>query len=419
MASASHCGLDFGTSNSTIGLARENGPHLISLEDHQATLPSVLFFSFEDGETYFGRKAILEYAGGAGGRLMRSLKSVLGTSLMNDVTRVQKRRIGFGEIIETFVSEIKRRAEAASDQELNSVVVGRPVHFVDDDEAADQLAQSQLEAAVRAAGFSDIAFQFEPIAAALDYEQTIAGGELAMVVDIGGGTSDFTLIHLSPDGRLTKDRSNDILSTAGVHVGGTDFDQQLSFRAVMPLLGMNSGIVDSARLVPVGPYHDLATWHRINRLYAERPLADLRATMREADRPDLIEKMIAVVEAQYGHALAGEVEALKIALTTQAETLFEFAKPEVRLSAMITKDQFDRAIAEKAEKISTTIEEMLRQAGVNAEQVQTVMMTGGSTQIPFVRSALDTAFPAARFVQTDAFGSVGTGLALEAKKRFS
>ena len=169
------CGLDFGTSNSTMAHRDADGvPYLLGLEAGRQTLPSVLFFGFEDDTIRFGREAVAEYVTGAEGRLMRSLKSVLGTALMSDTTRVNARSYGFLDILGIFIAEVKRRAEQELGGPVESIVCGRPVHFVDDDAEADRLAESQLESAVRAQGFRQIAFQFEPIAAALDYERQVS-----------------------------------------------------------------------------------------------------------------------------------------------------------------------------------------------------------------------------------------------------
>ena len=193
------CGLDFGTSNSTFARVGADGvPLLLALEDGKPTIPSVLFFGFEDDRLHFGRQAVAEYVSGADGRLLRSLKSVLGTALIGDSTRVKARSYGFVEIIGLFIAELKRRAEAELGAGVDSVVCGRPVHFVDDDALADAAAQDQLAGAVRAQGFSHIEFQFEPIAAALDYERQVSGEKLALIVDLGGGTSDFSVVRVSP-----------------------------------------------------------------------------------------------------------------------------------------------------------------------------------------------------------------------------
>jgi hypothetical chaperone protein len=413
------CGLDFGTSNSTLGrIGADGAPHLLPLENGQQTMPSVLFFGFEDNQTHFGRAAVAEYVTGAEGRLMRSLKSVLGTALFNDTTRVKARRMGFGEIIGVYIAELKRRAELALDGELTEVVMGRPVQFVDDDPEADRAAQNQLEAAARAQGFRNIEFQYEPIAAALDYERQVGSEKLALVVDLGGGTSDFSLVRVSPDRAGAADRSTDILATAGVHIGGTDFDRLLSMSRVMPELGLGSLTKDGKRHLPVAPYFDLSTWHRINRLYDAHALRDLRSTMREAVEAERVETMMMLIEDRLGHRLAGAVETAKIALSEVEETAFAFDVRDRTIRTTITVEQLGAALAESVGRLEATISETLKRAGVDAGHVDSLILTGGSTLVPAVAGRLSGLFPAAEIVRTDVLGSVGLGLALEAKRVF-
>ena len=232
------CGIDFGTSNSTVALASPSGPQLLALEDGKPTLPSAVFFNQEDGSLAFGRAALAQYLEGHDGRLMRSLKSLLGSSLMEAGTEIGGRHISFRNLIGGFIGEIRRRAESAAGNRLDAVVLGRPVRFVDDDDAADKLAEDTLGQIVAELGFREISFQFEPIAAAHAYEQGITREELVLVIDIGGGTSDFSLLRLSPERRGKVDRSADLLGNTGVHIGGTDFDKRLSLTGVMPTLGM-------------------------------------------------------------------------------------------------------------------------------------------------------------------------------------
>ena len=413
------CGLDFGTSNSTLGRVDAAGvPQLVELEDGQPTMPSVLFFGFEDDRLHYGRAAVTEYVSGADGRLMRSLKSVLGTALFADTTRVKARRLGFGEIIGSYVGELKRRAEAGLGGELTRVVMGRPVHFVDDDPVADKAAQGQLEAAVTAQGFADIAFQFEPIAAALDYERQVAGEKLALIIDLGGGTSDFSLVRVSPDRAGRPDRTDDILATAGVHIGGTDFDRLLAMSRVMPELGLGSRTLDGKRHLPVAPYNDLSTWHRINRLYDAKALRDLRSTMREAREADKVETFVMLVEERLGHRLIGAVEAAKIALSDSDEVAFSFAVRERVIETPITVSQLGEALAASIGRLEKTIAETVRLAGIGAGDIDSMILTGGSTLVPAVAGRLRAMMPDAEVVRTDVLGSVGMGLALEARRIF-
>lgn len=413
------CGLDFGTSNSTLGRVDANGvPQLVELEDGQPTMPSVLFFGFEDDRLHYGRAAVAEYVSGADGRLMRSLKSVLGTALFADTTRVKARRLGFGEIIGSYVGELKRRAEAGLGGELTRVVMGRPVHFVDDDPVADKAAQGQLEAAVKAQGFADIAFQFEPIAAALDYERQVAGEKLALIIDLGGGTSDFSLVRVSPDRAGRPDRTDDILATAGVHIGGTDFDRLLAMSRVMPELGLGSRTLDGKRHLPVAPYNDLSTWHRINRLYDAKAVRDLRSTMREAREAEKVETFVMLVEERLGHRLIGAVEAAKIALSDSDEVAFSIAVRERVIETPITVSQLGEALAASIGRLEKTIAETVRLAGIGAGDIDSMILTGGSTLVPAVAGRLRAMMPDAEVVRTDVLGSVGMGLALEARRIF-
>ncbi|OYW33950.1 MAG: heat-shock protein, partial [Methyloversatilis sp. 12-65-5] len=257
------CGIDFGTSNSTAAVHDGAVARLLPLEAGRLTLPSAVFFNLDEDTMSFGRAALNEYLEGYEGRLMRSMKSLLGSGLMDTGTDVGGRHLAFRDLIGGFLAEIRKRAETAARCGFDQVVIGRPVYFVDDDPEADQLAEDTLAQIVRGLGFRDVSFQFEPIAAAHAFEQTVERESLVLVVDIGGGTSDFSLVRLSPERRNATDRSADLLGTSGVHIGGTDFDKRLSLACVMPELGMG-GLLASGAILPNTTYFQLATWHTIH-----------------------------------------------------------------------------------------------------------------------------------------------------------
>src|SRR6202521_3117453 len=208
------CGLDFGTSNTTLGTIEGHAPVLAALETGYTTIPSAIFYEV-DGAVLIGRRAIEAYVEGAPGRLMRSLKSVLGTSLIDETTRVGRERVRFRDVIAYYVGAVKRRAEQVVGCQLLQVVHGRPVHFVEDDPAGDAKAEAVLRDIAETVGFKDISFQFEPIAAALDYERQISSEEIALIADIGGGTSDFSIVRLSPRQHGQAGRKDDILANDG------------------------------------------------------------------------------------------------------------------------------------------------------------------------------------------------------------
>ena len=415
-------GLDFGTTNSTLALCAPGGaPELLAVEDEHRTIPSALFFSLEDGRTYFGRQAVFEYVDGAEGRFMRALKSILGTSLMKETTQVGRERMTFEDLVGRFFSNLRRRLEREAERgavDTDSIVLGRPVRFVDESDEADAAAQGQLESAARAQGFRHIEFQYEPVAAALYYESTVDREQLALVVDIGGGTSDFSILRLSPERARAPDRSGDILGTTGVHVGGTDFDRLLNIAKMQPLLGLGSATADGKRRMPVWYFNDMATWHRINTLYTPKVLADIRALKKEAGEPAKLGAMEHMLVHRSGHRLAGAVERAKIALSSEAAVPIALHEPGLALDALATREEFEGATAELVSRIEGSIEAALKLAGLAAGAIETVILTGGGAQVPAVKSAATKRFPDARIALSDAFGSVGLGLGLDAARRF-
>ncbi|MEH6717422.1 MAG: Hsp70 family protein [Aurantimonas endophytica] len=417
-------GLDFGTTNSTLALAgRGASPRLVALEGEHVTIPSALFYSLEDGQTYFGRAAVFEYVDGAEGRFMRALKSILGTSLMQEKTAVGRQRLSFQELIGHFLRHlrVKLETEAANDAGVvaDQIVLGRPVHFVDEDAAADREAEGQLEAAARAEGFRHIEFQFEPVAAALYFERQVNAEQLALVVDIGGGTSDFSVVRLSPERAKASDRRSDILASTGVHVGGTDFDRLLSIAEMMPHFGLGSETADGKRRLPVWYFNDMATWHRINTLYTPKILRDIGQMKKEAAEPQKLARFEHLLSHRSGHRLAGAVESAKIALSAEDETLIKLEERGLSLAAPASRQRFDDATGELVGRIEGAIDAALAEAGVAAEAIETVILTGGGAQVPAVAMAATGRFPNARVARSDAFGSVGLGLAIDAARRFA
>jgi hypothetical chaperone protein len=422
MAHKHFCGLDFGTSNSTVACRFKDQIELVPVEGESRTLPSAIFFDFADGSASFGRAALKRYVEGAEGRLMRSLKSVLGGSLMDETTRIKTRVYSFKEIIGLVLARLKAEAERASGGEIERVVLGRPVHFVDDNPEADRNARDALEEIARAQGFREIAFQYEPIAAALAYERTVLHEQYALIADIGGGTSDFSVVRVSPEGRLREDRSGDVLANRGVHIGGTDIDRLLSLRSVMPLLGSRSerrGDFGHKILpVPNAYFVDLATWHRINFLYKPEVARALQTLLRDSFSPELIERLISVVENKRGHSIALAVEAGKIELSARDVAEIDLAEVEPGLVAPVTPRELEGSIADRLGQLEACVKATLESSGLGAERIDVIFLTGGSTAVPAVRRAVTGLTPQAKIVEGDLFGAVGIGLGLDAQRKF-
>ncbi|MDU9406958.1 Hsp70 family protein [Pseudomonas sp. zfem001] len=411
------CGIDFGTSNSTVGWLRPGQDSLLPLEDGKITLPSVIFFNTEERRPVYGRLALHEYLEGYEGRLMRSLKSLLGSKLLKSETTVLGSALPFKDLLGFFIGELKKRAEAQAERPFEEVVLGRPVFFVDDDSAADQEAQNTLVAVAHKLGFKDVSFQYEPIAAAFDYESNLDREELVLIVDIGGGTSDFSLVRLAPERHHLAERQGDILATGGVHIGGTDFDKQLSLAGVMPLFGYGSRMKSDA-FMPTSYHLNLATWHTINALYAQKTQLALQNMRYDIVDATGIDRLFGLIEQRAGHWLAMQVEESKIALSEQDARPIDLSRVEPGLVAELTRPLFENAIEPLLERIRASLTQLLDDAGITADQVDTLFFTGGSSGVPALRQSVAAMLPNARSVEGNTFGSIGSGLAIEAKKRY-
>ena len=405
-------GIDFGTSNSAMAWRRAGqAAQLVPLEGRAAAMPTALFFQYETQSTHYGRDAMQQYLAGEEGRLMRSLKSLLGSSLLQDKTAVHGQLVSYQDIIGIFLQHLARQASSHLGGMPARVVLGRPVHFVDGNPERDALAQSALEAAALKAGFAEVAFQLEPIAAALDYEQRLSAEACVLVVDIGGGTSDFTVVRLGPQHAGKADRTQDILATAGVHIGGTDFDHKLNVTQVQPLLGLGHH-GPSGREVPSRVFYDLSTWHLIQWLYSAKALREAEALRSDySDRP-LHARLMRVLQEQAGHRLADAVEQGKIgASSTGTESTLDLGWIEAGLQAHVGPQALQQHLQQLLAQVVQCAQECVRKAGLQHADITALYLTGGSSALQTLRDALGQAFPGVPLVAGDLFGGVASGLA--------
>ena len=414
-------GIDFGTSNSAAALIGSDGQmHTMVLDGTRSEMPTALFFASETHTVLYGSQAMQAYLNGTEGRLLRSLKSLLGSQLMDEYTSVNGQSIRFFDIVVLFFKELKRRCEAQAGQPLTRAMLGRPVHFVDDNPERDTLAQATLGRAASEAGFTDIAFQLEPIAAALDFEQRVDQETTALVVDIGGGTSDFTVIRLNPErsgprkGSPQSDRTADILATTGVHIGGTDFDRLLDLSTVMPLLGYRH-IGTGGRPVPNSVFFDLTTWHLIHQAYTRKAMHFARELWTDYVDQTLHARLMAALEGQHGHRMLAGVEAAKIACSVTAEDApvdldFLGHGPAEHLGATVTVPGMAVALHLALNQVVQCAQQCVQRSGLPT--VDVVYLTGGSSALRPLMQALRTAMPDATLVEGNRFGGVAAGLAV-------
>jgi len=430
VTSATYCAIDFGTSNSAVAVPDGAAMRLIELEPGFRTMPTAVFYPGDGGRRgqtapcEFGRAAIAAYVDGIDGRLMRSMKSILGSSLVEQTTDVGGGRgVRFLDIVATYLRHLKKCAEAAADAPVDRAVVGRPVYFVDDDAERDAQAEAALRSAAASAGFREIVFQYEPIAAAFDHEQAVTREEKVLVADIGGGTSDFSLVRVGPERKAKVDRKGDILANHGVHIAGTDFDRRIELASILPLFGYGAygPSIDGAppREVPSAVYFDLATWHLINTVYNPQRVVELRGMRSFYADAAQHRRLMTVVSEHYGHDLVARAEAAKIAVAGGGRSTIDLDHVEAGLASELDELEAARALDADLDRIVAAARTTVGQAGLADGAVDALYLTGGSTGLDILSERLRAAFPGARLVRGDRFASVATGLALFAQRRFS
>lgn len=428
-SAAAFCAIDFGTSNSAVarvlpeqGNSAQTRVELAPLEHGAPSMPTAVFYSAEDATRQFGRAAIAAYVDGHEGRLMRSIKSILGSDLMDEATELPGGlQVRYIDVVIAYLRQLRQVAQAHWQVPIERVVIGRPVFFVDDDPKRDARAQDTLFQAARAAGLSEVQFQFEPIAAALDYESRLRpeeGERLVLVADIGGGTSDFSVVRASAMAHERADRRDDVLANHGVHVAGTDFDRAVNLAKIMPVLGYN-GTGPEGRPVPSRIYFDLATWHLINTTYTPNRIAELKPMRRMYSDLDGHRRLMQVLNHHRGHDLAACAETAKIAVSESGTATIDLGFVEPGLHVSVDDRELRIALEGEVERIVSTARETVRMAQLDPGQIGAVYFTGGSTGLGFLVERIGAAFPAAEAVRGDRYSSVVSGLAITAQRRFS
>lgn len=418
------CAIDFGTSNSAVAVPGAGtagaGMRLIELEPGQRTMPTAVFYFAEgphdaDGPPRaFGRAAVAAYVEGHDGRLMRSMKSILGSPLIDQTTDVGGGRgAKYSDIVSGYLKRLRRLAG-----EPTRAVLGRPVFFVDGEPERDAAAQAQLEACARAVGFDEVHFQYEPIAAAFDFEQQATREQLVLVADIGGGTSDFSIVRVGPERMQHLARRDDILASHGVHIAGTDFDRHIELAGLLPQFGYRA-TGPSGREIPSGVYFDLATWHLINTCYAPLRVAEWRNMKSWFSDVRQHARLMTVLEERLGHELAARAEGAKIAISGGADTTVDLSHVERDLVLPLSEKTAVDALRADLDRIIATAHETVALAGLKAGQVDALYFTGGSTGLRLLVEGMAAGFPQAARVTGDRFASVATGLGLHAQRLFN
>jgi hypothetical chaperone protein len=442
-------GIDFGTTNSAIALAAsDDAPRLVRFPSHlppedprgaeTSTFRSVLYFDPHEPDrrgrptAFAGPEAIARYLRGDGsGRLVQSLKSHLASRTFTK-TSVFGRAYSLEDLVASFLLKLRAEAEARVGPLGGRAVVGRPVRFVgSESDEDDAFAERRLRAAFAQAGFDDVAFEAEPIAAAAHYERGLDHDELVLVADFGGGTSDFCLVRVGPSRRRERAAHggrDDVLATSGVGLAGDAFDAAIVEHEIAPALGQGSRFlpqmatpedIASGRTiaVPSWIYGKLRKWHHLSFLKTKETLSLLDDLRKQSKTPDAIAALIHLVEADLGFHLYRAVEGTKVALSSRAEADLHFVDEPVEVQRSIARGDFEQWIDPSLTAIEAAVDRALAAAGVSAKDVDRVFTTGGTSLVPAVHACFARRFGEERVRSGDALTSVALGLAQRASER--
>ena len=420
-------GLDFGTTNSAIAAAAPGGEvELATFDDGEgrtATFRSVLFFDPED--VYAGRarvtagpRAIRRYLeAGMRGRLVQSMKAHLASRLFTETT-IFGQRYTLDELISIIVADLRAGAEEQLGDLGRTIVVGRPAHFAAARDAEDDaFAVERLRRAIERAGFDEVIFELEPVAAAYQYERRLDHEELALIGDFGGGTSDFCLVRLRPLARERERRADDILGVDGVAIAGDAFDSRIIRNVVAPELGLGGQLrspFGQTLPVPLWLYDRMEHWEHLSFLKTPSTMNKLEQIRFQAEEPAKIEALIHLVNDDLGYALYQAVEHTKLELSSAQTSELCFRDAPIDVRSEIRRPAFDQWIASYLEAIETCVARLLDRCNVAPGAVDAVFLTGGTSMVPAVRRIFARRFGPERLRGGEELTTVASGLALRA-----
>ena len=441
-------GLDFGTSNSGVAVSDGQQVHLLPI-DPQNVLPEVIktilyvtreyqhYIGYEAIELYYKhninriRRYEKQWAGAIHvlasevdymhdvfvevdvlkpGRLLQYLKTALRKGAASggiDGTLMFERYYQTGDLVQAYLQALKARAEDVLGDEISSVTLGRPVKFAEDPEQ-DRQSEDTLRQAALDAGFGEVDFEFEPVAAALFYEKSLAEAQDVLIFDFGGGTLDIAIMRLGdPAGRQ-------IFANGGVDIAGSDFDCAIIEKRMLPHFGWGKvhhrpEITDLIEAVP--------DWAALPELSTPIARRNLEKAVLAKVAPVQLQNLKSLIFDDLAFEFYNRVEAAKIGLSNQGSTVIELKGEEIDIWELYTRAQFEADIAEYQEQIEKVLIDTLLASGLNPEQIDAVVKTGGSSNIPVFSDMLARIFGAEKLKESNAFSSVTSGLAIRACER--
>ena len=415
----SYYAVDFGTSNSLLSYVDDSGAITpVPLENDSSLVLRSLLYTPEANKWYFGKEAISEYINTDGeGRFFRSVKKFLPESNYSG-TIVFNKTMNISEIIAVFIGEMRKRANSFTKKNVERIVLGRPALY-SLTPGDDQLAQDRMQKACELAGFKEVIFCPEPIAAGLDYNAQSKQEKTVLIADFGGGTSDFTLMKIHA-GAYSKD---DILGLSGIFKAGDALDGVMMKDFIAPHFGSrfeykipggNNILTFPRQLLSkiCSPAHithlrERDTWEYLQHIkkFAISPLGEKQ-----------MHQLFTLVECQLGFPLFDQIEKTKVKLGVNPEVTFHYAYPGISIDEVISKTRYEESLALSVDDIMNTMMEVFKQSGLNTTDVDQVCLTGGTSQLPLIRQQLALIFGSEKLIEYNIYQSVVNGLAQYAKR---
>jgi hypothetical chaperone protein len=422
-------GFDFGTTNSSVAMLGEKSEiqfaSFPSLAGPIESVRSVLYMELaakgngaRRAHVFTGAAAIERYLQAEEkGRLIQSLKSHLSSRSLTG-TEVFGRRYKLEDLVARMLADLRHNAEKHFGKPVRYAMVGRPVRFVGAETAEDDdLAVARLRTSFEAAGFDRVDFEMEPVAAACAYEASLDHDELILIGDFGGGTSDFSLLRVGKDVRRRGRTAQDLLGNSGVGIAGDAFDARIVRKLVSPALGSNTEAKSLGKLltaVPAWIYANLERWHYLSFLRTNNVREILKSARIRALEPEKIQALITLIEEDLGYQLHQTVQQVKFQLSSSETAEFRFREGGMDLRIPVTRREFESWMVDDLRMIEESVDNLLKNSGIDRRSVDRVFLTGGSSFVPAVRHIFEVRFGKDRIRGGNEFTSVAHGLALRA-----
>ncbi len=434
-------GIDFGTSNSGVAIYRGDRVHVLPI-DNKNVVPEVvktILYITQDFRHFIGQEAVelyykqninrqrrfvrkwageIDYRGSdmhyvrdiyvyvdelQPGRLLQYLKTALRSDKYLG-TQVFERYYNLSDIISAYLQALKQRAETLLGETIDGVTLGRPVIFSPDREK-DLKAQDTLQQAALEAGFKQVDFELEPVAAALYYEQSLSNPQTVLIFDFGGGTLDLTIMRLNSP----KDRK--IYASGGIGIAGSDFDRAIIEKRMLYHFG--KGLVqhdpEIQKLIQAIP-----DWSGLPELSTPRAKAELERAIQAGEAPVRLKALQALIFNDLAFSFYNMVESTKIALSSQGAALAMLKEKDLDIWELYTRSQLEKDIREYSEQIEQVVLGTVAASGLEVRQIDAVVKTGGSSNIPLFTEMLGRVFGSEKVKSSDLFSSVTSGLAIKA-----